>query len=137
MMLSLTMVAGCLTAAWAQDAKDTEKAAKTRSLLKTKISVDWKDTLVQDVARELSEKVKDASGKEFPTKVDNVSGLSNNQKITFAAKDKSVADLLDELGKKEGIGYIVINGKYKTYTKFDGYLLLTKGTERGSPDKGK
>ena len=31
--------------------------------------------------------------------------------------------------------YIIISGKYKTYTKFDGYLLVVKGSERGYPDK--
>ena len=40
--------------------------------------------------------------------------------------------VLDEMGKKNGLGYIVISGKYTTkYTKDDGTLLITKGEDRG------
>lgn len=135
-LVTTVFLASCV-AVLAQDVKDTEKAAQTRKLLQTKISVDYNDDLLQNVAKDISDRVKDATKKDFPTKIDNISGASNNMKVSYTAKDKTVAEVLDGLGKKFDLGYIVINGKYKTYAKYDGYLLLTKGTERGYPDKPK
>jgi hypothetical protein len=113
--------------------KDTEKAAATRKALDSKISVDYKDTLVQDVAKDLAEKIKDASKTDVTVKVDSlISGLTRNQKINYTGKDKPVTEILDEMGKKNGLGYIVISGKYGTkYPKDDGTLLITKGEDRG------
>jgi hypothetical protein len=121
--------------------KDTEKAAATRkALAAAKISVDWKDDRMQDVAEELSKKVSEASKATVTFKVDSlVSGLTQNQKVTFAAKDKPAKDLLDEFCKKYDLGYIVISGGYggKKYpaAKSDGIVILTKGGERGYPAK--
>jgi hypothetical protein len=136
LVVSSIVLAICVTAVWAQ-AKDTDKAAATRKLLKTKISVEYKDTLLQDVAKDLTEQVKKEAKGELQTKVDTNSGASVNMKINYEGKNKTLEEVLDEMGKKEGLGYIVISGKYKTYVKYDGYLLITKGTERGYPDKGK
>lgn len=137
LVVTFALFASFVTALWAQNAKDTEKAAATRKLLQTKISVDYSDTLLQDVAKDLATQVKDAAKTELPVKVDTNSGASINMKVNYTGKNKTVAEILDEMGKKHDLGYIVINGKYKTYTKYDGYLLITKGTERGFPDKGK
>ena len=58
-----------------------------------------------------------------------------NSKITYKGKG-SLAQVLDELGKKHDLGYIIISKEYKTYKgKYDGYLLITKGKERGFPSK--
>jgi hypothetical protein len=137
LLVPLCVILIGVTAVAAQAPKDSEKAAATRDLLKTKISVDYKDALLQDVAKDLTDQVKASSKKEFPTKIDTNSGASINMKINYTGKDKTVAEVLDEMGKKHDLGYIVINVKYKTYTKYDGFLLITKGTERGFPDKPK
>ena len=122
----------------ADEPKDTPKAAATRkAVTSTKISVDWKDTLVQDVAKELQEKLADA-GVKTTVKVDSIiSGLTQNQKINYSAKNKTIAKVLDEMGKKNGLGYVIISGPVyrKKIKKADGFLLLTKGTERGYPAK--
>jgi len=113
--------------------KDSEKAAATRKALESKISVDYKDTLVQEVAEDLAKKIKEASKADVTVKVDSlISGLTRNQKINYTGKNKTVAEVLDEMGKKNGLGYIVISGKYTTkYPKDDGTLLITKGEDRG------
>lgn len=120
---------------WGQKVEDTPKAAAARKLLDTKVAVDYTDTLLQDVAKDLAEQIKAASGKELLTKIDTNSGASVNSKITHKGKG-TVAQVLDEMGKKYDLGYIVINKEYKAYKgKYDGYLLITKGKERGFPSK--
>jgi hypothetical protein len=123
-------------------AEDTPAQAATRKALKdTKISVDWKDTLMQDVAKELQDKLEeDGKVKGAKVKVDSiVTGLTINMKVTFSAKDKPMADVLDEFCKKYSLGYVILGkddpkGKYKAIKKADGTLLLTKGEgERGDP----
>jgi hypothetical protein len=121
--------------------KDTDKSAATRkALAATKISVDWKDTLAQDVVEELTKKLKEDGKAEVTFKVDtSVSGLNTNKKITYSSggKAKPVTEILDEMCKKNELGYIVISGSYagKKYpaAKYDGAVILTKGDERGYP----
>lgn len=116
-------------------ATDSPKAAASRKLLETKIAVDYSDTLLQEVAKDIADQVKSVSGKELLTKIDTNSGASVNSKITHKGKG-TVAQVLDELGKKNDLGYIIINKEYKAYKgKYDGYLLITKGKERGFPSK--
>lgn len=134
-----TLVAVCAVAVRAADEpKDTAKAAATRKAVNdTKISVDWKDALMQDVAKELQEKLADA-GVKTTVKVDSIiSGLTQNMKITLTAKNKTIAQVLDEMGKKYALGYVVISGPVykKKIRKADGFLLITKGEERGYPSK--
>jgi len=124
-------------------ADDTPAQAAVRKAVKsTKISVDWKDTLMQDVAKELQDKLDDAGVKGAKVKVDSiVTGLTQNMKVTFVAKDKPMADVLDEFCKKYSLGYVVLGkgdndpkGKYKKIKNADGLLMLTKGAEeRGDP----
>lgn len=115
-------------------AEDSPAAANTRKLLDTKISVDYKDTRLTDVGYDLAEKVKEAAGvKDFNTKIDTVSGATMNMKITYTGKDQTVAEVLEGICKKFDLGYVVVSGKYKSFPsqKLDGYLILTKGAERG------
>lgn len=126
--------------------KDTEKAAATRKALEeTKISVNFKDDRVQDVADEISKKLKDA-GIEVRVELESkVSGVTRNAKITFSAKDKTAKEVLEEFCKACGYGYIVVSGNYSggkrppayPAAKWDGAVLITKGEERGYPDPDK
>ena len=107
-------------------AEDTPAAAKTRKLLKEKITVDFKDQRLEDCLDEIKEQVKGL-------KTVYAVGVSRNQTITFAAKDKTVEDVLDGMFKKNGLGYIVISKKNNAY---DGLVQIKQGPERGY-EKGK
>jgi predicted RND superfamily exporter protein len=126
------LVAACGLAV-AQE-KDTELSAKTRkAVMTTKITVDWKDALMQDIARELKEKLEEDGKVKCAVKVDSlITGLTQNMKITYSAKDKTIHQILDEMGKKFNVGYVIVGKTYKgKYKKDDGTLLLTKSDERG------
>ncbi len=118
-----------------KEKKDTEKAAATRKALDSKISVEWNMMEIQDVVKDLGEKLSAASGGKVKVRVDTlVSGLNLNKKITFSSKEKPAKEILDEFGKKFELGYIVVSGSYAKYkTGEDGTLLITKGEERGNP----
>jgi len=83
---------------------DTPAAAKTRKLLKEKITVDFKDLRLEDCLDEIKEQVKG-----LKIVLDTKGGVSRNQTITYMAKDKTVEDVLDGMFKKNGLGYIVIS----------------------------
>lgn len=107
---------------------DTPKAAKTRETLKKKISVDLKDVRLEDALDEVKEQAK---GLVF--RIDAKGGVSRNQTLSIKADDKSVADILDAMFKKNGLGYVVISGKNNAY---DGSILIKQGKERGYPLAG-
>jgi hypothetical protein len=107
--------------------EDTPNAAKMRKLLKTKISVDFKDTRLEDAMEEIKEEVKG-----FKFLLDTKGGVSRNQTITYKAKDKTVEEILDEMFKKPELGYIVISRKGNAY---DGLVQVRKGKERGYEKK--
>ena len=102
---------------------DTPAAAKTRKLLEQKVSVDFKDTRLEDAMDEIKEQVKG-----FKFMLDTKGGVSRNQAITYKAKDRTVAEVLDEMLKKPALGYIVISKKGNAY---DGLVQIRKSDERG------
>jgi hypothetical protein len=106
---------------------DTPLATKTRKLLKLKISVDFKDTRMDDVKEELQDSVKG-----LKILLDTKGGVSRNQTITFTAKDKTVEEILDGMLKKPDLGYIVISKKGNAY---DGLVQIRKSKERGYEKK--
>src|SRR5690242_8078159 len=112
-------------AALADDTRsdDTPAAAETRKLLKTKVSVEFKDTRLEDAMEEIKDQVKG-----FKFMLDTKGGVSRNQAITYKAKDKTVAEVLDEMLKKPALGYIVIS---KKGTAYDGLVQVRKSDERG------
>jgi hypothetical protein len=120
MLLTLSALALCVGSARAED---TPKAALTRKLLQKKISVEFKDTRLEDCLDELKEKV---DGLKII--VDAKGGVSRNSTLTFAAKDKSVVEILDGMFKKNGLGYVVISKKNDAY---DGLVKIKQGPERG------
>jgi hypothetical protein len=137
LVLAGTIITICGLTLWAADKppKDTFAAAATRKKLETAISVEFDETRLEDVAKEIAEKVKDATGRELSFKLDNVGGISNNYKLTYNAEKKPVTVILDELFKPHDMGYIVISDKYKTYNnRYDGWVLIVKGKERGYPE---
>ena len=106
-------------------AKDSPKAASARKLLKTKVSIDYKETKLTDVVDDLKEQVK---GLRF--RIDNKGGVSNNQTVTFKADDVPLDEALAGMFKKNDLGYIVISN---TRDAYDGTIMIKKGKERGYP----
>src|SRR5438046_10460063 len=86
------------------DDEDTPAAAKTRKLLKEKITVDFKDLRLEDCLDEIKEQVKG-----LKIVLDTKGGVSRNQTITFMARDKPVEAVIDGMLKKNGRGYIVVS----------------------------
>ena len=131
-LLSVALLCPLTLAAVAADEDkgkdDTLLAAKTRKLLKTKISVEFKDTRLDDVKSELMDEVKG-----LKILLDTKGGVSRNQTITYEAKDKTVEEILDGMFAKNGLGYIVISKKNNAY---DGLVQIKQGKERGY-EKGK
>jgi len=112
----------------AADEKDTPKAAATRKLLKTKVTVDYKDTTLSEIVDDIKDQIKDKSKKVLGVRVDNKGGVSNNTKFTYKAEDKPLEEVLDEMFKKNDLGYVVISQQGNAY---DGTILIVKGKARG------
>src|SRR5262249_59237232 len=110
--------------------KDTPKAANTRKLLKTKVSVDFKDTILKDVVDDIKDQVKDKTKKNLFVLTDTKGGVSLNTKFTYKADEKPLDEVLDEMFKKNDMGYIVV-----TKGTYDGALQIVKGKARGYPEK--
>ena len=118
----------CLSMARAAD-DDTPAAKKTRELLKSKVTVNFKDTRLEDVVDELKEQIKG-----LRMQLDSKGGVSRNQTITYSGKDVTLEEALDKMFMKNGLGYIIISKKNNAY---DGSILIKQGKERGDPIKDK
>ncbi len=123
-------LAGFVNLSAAQQEKDTPKAAATRKLLQTKVSVDYKDTTLTDVIDDIKEQIKDKTKKTLFVLKDNKGGVSNNTKFTYKADNKPLEAVLDEMFKKNDMGYVVV-----TKGTYDGALMIVKGKARGYPEK--
>jgi TolA-binding protein len=107
--------------------KDTALAANTRAKkLVAKVTVDAKDQFLKEVFADVSKQLEDAGAGSLSVRYDL--GVSMNQRVTFAAADTPLADALDGLLKKNGLGYVVIS---KQGDRYDGWLLIKQGNERG------
>lgn len=124
-LAALVAVAFAAQPAFAQESK---AAQATRQKLKQKISVTFKETRTADVFSE----IKTEMDKPVNFKVDNVSGVSNNSKLSYSAKDKTVEQVLNEVCDKLECGWIVVSNAANN--KVDGWIIIrknTKGKERG------
>jgi hypothetical protein len=104
-------------------ADDTPKAAETRKKLATKIDVDFSDTSLDDVVAVIKEQVP-----ALGVRLDVAGGVSRNLKITYKAKQKTLAEVLDGMFQKNGCGYVVISKEKDAY---DGNIFIKQGKERG------
>ncbi len=98
-------------------------AKKTQDLLKTKISVDFEDTILKEAVQELKDQVKG-----LVILIDTKGGVSQNGKLTFKAKDAPVTEVLEGMFTKNGLGYVIINNAKDAYP---GAVLIKQGKERG------
>lgn len=124
-------LAACVPLSAAAD-KDTPKAAATRKLLKTKVSVDYQDTTLSDVIDDIKDQIQEATKKKLFILKDNKGGVSNNTKFTYRADNKPLEQVLDEMFKKNELGYYVISQERNAY---DGALMIVKGKARGYLEK--
>jgi hypothetical protein len=109
----------------ADDSKDTPAAAATRKKLKQKVTVNFKDTRLEDVVDELKDQIKG-----LRMQLDTKGGVSRNLTITYKGTDVTLEEALDAMFKKNGLGYIVISQKNNAY---DGSIQVRQGKERGYP----
>ena len=118
----------------AQTAKESALSAKTRDRLKEKISLDMKNEMLRDVLKEISGALTDLKKGALSNYPDQ--GVSLNSRITVKAKEKSVEEILDEALKPLDLGYVIVS---KPGDRYDGWLLLKKGSQRGddTPADGK
>ena len=112
------------TMAQETDTKVIPAAKKTRELLKTKISVDFDDTILKDAVQELKDQVKG-----LVIRIDSKGGVSQNGKLTFKASDTPVSEVLEGMFAKNGLGYVIINNAKDAYP---GAIMIKQGKERGT-----
>jgi hypothetical protein len=103
---------------------DSPLVAKTRKKLETKISVDFKDERLKDVVKELEEKA------EVKFHLDTKGGVSQNMAFTYKADEKPLREVLDEMFKGKGLGF-VIHRKQNNTDRYEGYLDIVQGDQRG------
>ena len=133
-ILTLITMGVVFSLAWSAE-KDTPAAAATRKKLQTKISVEYKDVSLMEIKDDIKQKVNDATGMDLSIYLDGPGGVSGNSTLSYSAKDKTVAEILDGMLKPSDLGYVVISKGYKTYNnRYDGWLLIVKGKERGYPE---
>lgn len=129
LMLALILAAVRIVRADDKSASnDTPRAAATRKLLQKKITVNFKDTRLEDVIDE----IKEEHVKGISIRLDTKGGVSRNQTINYKGENVTLEKALDEMLKKNNLGYIVISDKKNAY---DGSILIRQGKERGYPLK--
>ncbi|HEX4588760.1 MAG TPA: hypothetical protein VH120_02445, partial [Gemmataceae bacterium] len=89
---------------------------------------DFKDEMLDECIKELSRQIEEGGGGSLSP--DFALGVSRNQRVTYAAKDQSVADVLDGICKNNSLGYYVVS---KEKDRYDGWIRITRGDERGWP----
>jgi hypothetical protein len=110
-------------------AQETPAAKATRKKLQQKISIEFKDTRMQDAMNEIKSELND----RISFKIDTMSGVSNNTKVSFKAEDTPAQKVLDAFCTKNDLGWFVLSDKKSRY---DGWIIIKRGNERGY-EKGK
>jgi hypothetical protein len=109
--------------------KDTPLAANTRSKkLQAKVTVDFQDLYLKECFAEISKQLEDAGAGSLSVRYDL--GVSMNQRVSYKAKEETLEKVLDGMLKRNSLGYVVVS---KTGDRYDGWLLIKQGNERGYP----
>lgn len=126
-LIALVLIALGMSTVSAAPPKDTPAAHNTRTKkLQAKISVDFTETPLKDCLDELKKAIDEADA--GPISLTLATGVSMNQKITYKATKKPLAEVLDGMFKKNGLGYIVVS---KQGDRQDGWIQVRQGNERG------
>lgn len=104
--------------------EDSPIVKKSREKLAANVTVDFKDEPLKGCFTEFKNQVDLSFQLE--------TGVSGNQAFTYSAKDKPLKDVIDEMFKGRGLGYI-IHRKEKEGDRYEGWLMITQGDERGDP----
>jgi putative CocE/NonD family hydrolase len=120
-----------LYALGAADGDEPKKVGDTRKKLEQKISGKWKDTLLVDVLDEIFKD--DDRGIGYRTDKNSV---ALKTKITYEAKDKPIAEILNDLCDRYDLGWYV----WSKPDAYQGTVWIEKSKLRGSkagqaPDK--
>jgi len=107
--------------ALAEDA--STKAQATQKLLKSKISVEFKNTRLEEALDELKDQVKG-----LKIQIDSKGGVSRNSTLSFTGKDLTVEETLSGMLEKGGLGYQIISNKGNAY---DGLIKIVQGKDKG------
>lgn len=109
----------------AQDKKaDSPLVAKTRKKLDNKVTVNFNDEKLKDVISELGKEA------EVTFRLDTKGGVSGNMSFTYKAEDKPLKEVLNEMFKGKGLGY-VIHRKTNNNDRYEGYIDIVQGDQRG------
>ena len=109
-----------------QKETDSPLTAAVRKKLRQAVSVEYKDTRLEDVVEDLKKQVENLS-----IWIDTAGGVSRNQTFTYQAADKPLAEVLDGLFKQTDLGYLI--GKKKD-RRYEGWLIIKKGKFRGDEE---
>ncbi len=125
--LVIAVLAGCAAASAGQEKKpakveDSPVVAATRKKLQTTISVDFKDSRLEDCLKEIETQT------ELKFRYDT--GVSRNQSLSFTAKDQTVKEILSGMFKGRGLGFVV-HRKQNANDRYEGYVDIVQGDQRG------
>jgi hypothetical protein len=109
-----------------EKSKESPILAAVRKKLQTKVTVDYNEARLQEIAEDLKKQVENLS-----IWLDNAGGVSNNMTFTYKAKDKTLAEVFDELFAKTDLGYVIGQNKSKANYRFTGWIIIKKGKFRG------
>jgi hypothetical protein len=110
-----------------KDAADAAVVKTVKKKLKDiKVSVDFQEQSLKEVVEELKKQ------SELSFQIDTTGGVSTNQTITFKADDKPLDVVLDQMFKKNDLGYVI--GRKKD-GRYQGWLIIKKGKYRGDDDE--
>jgi hypothetical protein len=68
--------------------------------------------------------------KQTELKFRRLAGVSGNTAVTYSAKEKPLKNVLDEIFKPMGLGY-VIHRKENASDRYEGYIDVLQGDQRG------
>ena len=120
LFLGLGLTGGLLLA---QEIEASPKALAAQKVLKSKVTVDFKDIRLEECLDEFKDQVKG-----FKFMVDSKGGVSRNSKLSYTGNDVPLSEALDGLLKKNSLGYQIISNKGNAY---DGLIKIVQGSDRG------
>jgi hypothetical protein len=106
-------------------APDSPIVKKTREKLEAKITVEFTDDQIKDVVEELGKMLEVSIRLHDPS-------IPRQKRINYKAMDKPGKDVLDEMLKTDGLGY-VIHRKENANDRYEGYVDIVVGDQRGDP----